>query len=162
MRIQLRNLDRQVLYSVQVDEKSPPGVVKDPSGVGPQVSLNWDEAFEDDKHLRRCPVCSCRELFVRKDFPQLTGFVIIVAAAVLSIIMFGMGYVRLSIGVLVVVAVLDALIFFFTPKCLVCYRCRSEFRDIPIRKEHRGWDLATGEKYKTVVSSADKTDGEVG
>lgn len=153
MRILLRTQDRQPLYSVEVPLKSPPAVVKDPRGAGPQVSLNWDEAFQDDKHLRRCPVCGCRELFMRKDFPQVTGFLIVAAAVVFSMILYGHGQLKLALGVLVLVALIDLLVFFFTSRCLVCYRCRSEFRDLPIARDHPGWELAVGEKYRQQATS---------
>ena len=50
--------------------------------------------------------------------------------------------------VLVVVAAIDALIYLFAGRCLVCYRCRSEFRNLPISQSQLGWDLSTGEKYR--------------
>lgn len=115
---------------------------------GTEVYLDWDRAVDDEGHLRRCPVCGCRELFVRKDFPQVTGFVVVVAAAVVSMVLLGVGEVTAAMAVLAAVVVVDFVVFFFTGKTLVCYRCRSEFRDLPIRRDHAGWDLAVGEKYR--------------
>lgn len=148
VRLEIHNTDRSRLYSVEVDEKNPPSVVKPPVGDGPQVSLNWDQAFDDERHLRRCPVCGCRELFARKDFPQVTGLVIVVLAAVISMVLFYHRMTSLALGVLAAVVVVDLLIFFFTGRALVCYRCRSEFRDTAIRSDHPGWELAVGEKYR--------------
>ncbi len=136
--------------------KDPPAVVRPNTGAaatnapgnGTDVYLDWDRAVDDEGHLRRCPVCGCRELFVRKDFPQVTGFVVVVAAAVVSMILFGAGEVTAALAVLAAVVVIDFVVFFFTGKTLVCYRCRSEFRDLPIRRDHPGWDLAIGEKYR--------------
>lgn len=149
MKIDLRNSDRQRLFSVTVDAKSPPGIVKPPEGdSGPHVSLNWDEAIDDEGHLRRCPACGCRELFVRKDFPQVTGFVIIAFACVVSIVLFGWRHEGAALAVLGVVAVIDGLIFFFTGKCVVCYRCRSEFRKLPIPPHHATFERSIDEKYR--------------
>ena len=119
-------------------------------GVSVTISISFSVAqtIDDEMHLRRCPVCGCRELFVRKDFPQVTGFLIVVLAAVLSIVLFGIRAVKWGFAVLGVVALIDAMIFLFAGKCLVCYRCRSEFRGLDIRKDHPGWELAIGEKYR--------------
>ena len=146
MRIDVRNRRRERLFSVEVDAKHPPPVVKPSDGSG-DVYLDWDQALDDQGTLRLCPVCGCRELFVRKDFPQLTGFWLVVLAALVAMILFGFRQVVLGLFVLGAVALLDAVIYLFTPRCLVCYRCRSEFRDAPIHPGQTGWELATGEKY---------------
>ena len=153
MRIDVRNRRRQRLFSVEIDARHPPPVVKPPDGGG-EVYLDWDQALDDHRKLRRCPVCGCRELFVRKDFPQVTGFWLVVLAALVAMILFGFRQLLLSLLVLGVVALLDAVIYLFTGRCLVCYRCRSEFRDAPIHPGHAGWELATGEKYR------DQADGD--
>jgi hypothetical protein len=173
VKIDLRNRQRQRLGRVEVDVKSPPPVVRVSSAAGGgvvavdpahpaepadrqrEIYLDWDGAFDDHKHLRRCPACGCRELFVRRDFPQVTGFVIVLFAAVAAMILFGARQVVLAVAVLVAVALIDAVIFFFAGKCLVCYRCRSEFRDTPIRPDHPGWELATGEKYRQAGMGSD-------
>ena len=147
MRIDLRNLQRKHLFSVDVDPTSPPSIVKRPDGEA-EVYLNWEQAIDDERHLRRCPVCGCRELFVRKDFPQVTGLLIVVFAAVVALVLFGTRQVTLGFVVLGLVALIDAVIFVFAGRCLVCYRCRSEYRGLPIRSGHPGWELATGEKYR--------------
>lgn len=149
MRISVCNLKRDRLFDVTVDEAHPPTMVRPPGEEGSDVYLMWDRALDDQGHLRRCPVCGCRELFSRKDFPQVTGFAVVVLAAVLAMVMFGMRQVWMGLAVLAAVVLIDAVIFLFAGRCLVCYRCRSEFRDIPIGKDHRGWELATGEKYRT-------------
>ena len=111
-------------------------------------SFNWEGAFDEDGHLCRCPACGCRELFARRDFPQKTGMAIVVLGATLATIAFAVGYTLWAFVALGSMALIDAAIFPFTKKCLVCYRCRSEFRRLPIRRDHSAWDLATGEKYR--------------
>ncbi|MBI1338539.1 MAG: hypothetical protein GC164_16470 [Phycisphaera sp.] len=155
MHIHLRDINRQELFTVEVPLKNPPSVVRRP-GVpidAPdahrhEVYLNWDRAFNDEGHLVRCPVCGCRELFARKDFQQITGLVIVVLAATVAIVLFAVNYVIWALTVLGIVAFVDLLIYFFTGKRLVCYRCRSEFKGLTIRPRHPGWELAIGEKYR--------------
>lgn len=146
MRIDLKNSERQRLFAVELDTRRP-SVVRSPEGTT-EIYLNWDQAIDDQGYLRRCPVCGCRELFVRKDFPQVTGMAIIVLAAVMTMVLFGFDQVIAGLVVLGAVALIDAVIYLFTNRCLVCYRCRSEFRKLPIRREHRGWNLSIGEKYR--------------
>ncbi len=148
MRIDLRNIKGAFLFSVDVDPGQP--TAKPIDGGCSEVHLHWDHALDDRGGLQRCPVCECRELFARKDFPQATGLTIVVVAAVTALVMFGLGRVTWAILVLGGVALIDAFIFPFAKRCLVCYRCRSEFRRLPIRSDHPGWDLATGEKYRSV------------
>lgn len=170
MRIDVRDLHRRLLFRAEADLRNPPPVLKPPPAAdrplqhpdppagaaappaaapGPgDVYLQWDRAVDDEGHLRRCPVCGCRELFARRDFPQVTGFAVVVGAALVSMVLFGFGQVLWAVGVLAAVVLIDFGIFLFTGRALVCYRCRSEFRKLPIPREHPGWDLAIGEKYR--------------
>ena len=148
MRIAVRNLRHERLCWVEVNVKNRPSVAKPVDGDGPDVYLHWDQAVDDDHRLRRCLVCGCRELFARKDFPQVTGLLIVVLAALVAMILFGTQRVGAGFVVLGLVALIDLVIYVFARRCLVCYRCRSEFRDLAIRREHPGWELATGEKYR--------------
>ena len=150
------------MFTATVDTAKPPTVVKGPAhsdAEGQEVFLNWDRAMDDEGHLRRCPVCGCRELFVRKDFPQLTGFAIVIMAAGIALYLFKEQYLLPAVLLLAGVVIADVVIHFFTGRCLVCYRCRSEFRDLPIRKDHPGWDLAIGEKYRQRSYEADTVSG---
>lgn len=153
MHILIKDRQRRTLFDVDVDPQHPPTVVRHPrpdcaNHVPREVCLNWDQALDDQAQLRRCPVCGCRDLYVRKDFHQVTGLAIVLLAAVVAMVLFGMRQVFTAALVLALVVLLDAAIFFFTRRCLVCYRCRSEFRQTPIGRQHRPWDLAIGEKYR--------------
>ena len=157
--IHLRDRERRRLFKVEVDLQDPPPVVRppgaDPAQAGSEdqeVYLDWEQTIDDQGFLRHCPVCGCRELFVRKDFPQVTGFVLIVLVAVAAMVLFSTGHVLGALAVLAVVALVDFVIYFFTGRCLVCYRCRSGFRGMPIRPNHPGWELSIGEKYRQILA----------
>ncbi|MEX2389501.1 MAG: hypothetical protein WD534_16615 [Phycisphaeraceae bacterium] len=147
MRIELRNERRQRLYAVHVDLEDPPTVVRSPDALGPTVHLDWDRALDDEHHLRRCPACGCGELFARKRMPQVTGFVLILLAAVVAMVLFGIGEPGLAVLVLLLVLGVDVMIFLFTRRELVCYRCRSVFSGMPISRRHAAWENAVGERY---------------
>ena len=117
-----------------------------------EVELRWEGVLDAQGHVRRCPVCGCRELFVRKDFPQGLGLLLVMFSAATVLVLFAVGYVLWGWCVLIGLAVIDAVIWFAVGRCLVCYRCRSEFRDVSIPSDQPGWDLAIGEKYRVVAS----------
>lgn len=100
--------------------------------------------------LTRCPRCDCRDLFVRKDFPQKLGLAIVVVAGVAFLVL-AASRERFFLGVIVLLAavVFDLVLYAIVPRITVCYRCRAEFRDVPINPAHEGYELAIGEKYRT-------------
>lgn len=102
-----------------------------------------------DEMLRECPSCGCRDLFIRKDFPQKLGLAIVIIAGV-AFLWLAASRQRFYLGaiVLVAAAIIDAAIYWFIPKITVCYRCRAEFRDHPINPDHAGFELAINEKYR--------------
>ena len=148
MRINLRNVQRARLFGVEVDPCQPPTVVRPSGRDGPVVHLDWDRAIDDDQHLRRCPACGCADLFACKQVPQLTSFALIVLAAVISMVLFGLRLVRWALLVLAVVLAIDLAIYVFGARMLVCYRCHSEYRRTPIRRDHPSWQTAVAERYR--------------
>ena len=98
--------------------------------------------------LERCPRCGGEELYIRKDFPQKLGLLLVALAGLSSVILFAMDRLLASMGVLIAVVILDAIIYGFVPKLTACYRCKAEMRDLPVNPAHAGFDLATAEKYR--------------
>ena len=100
--------------------------------------------------LTSCPACGCRDLFVRKDFPQKLGLGIVVAAGAAFLALAARPRTfYLGVWVLVVAAAVDAVLYLFVRRVTVCYRCRAEFRDVPTNPDHGGFELAVAEKYRT-------------
>ncbi len=159
MRIQIHDpnrRDRHRAFSAEIDLRHPATVVHRPH-VNPnaphesgreEIYLDWDQTLDDHGHLRRCPVCGCRDLYTRKDFPQITGFVILLLAAVVAIVLFGFAQQWLALGIFILVLLLDLGIYFFANRCLVCYQCKSEYRDVDIGPHHAKWEMATAERYR--------------
>lgn len=109
-----------------------------------------DRRLEDSQYLNICPKCGCRDLFIRKDFPQKLGLAIVVLAAVTFLVLAAWrSSFYLGAIVLIAATIVDATLYFVVPKITVCYRCRAEFRDVPINPKHEGFELAIGEKYRT-------------
>ena len=105
---------------------------------------------EPSTPLETCPKCGCRDLFIRKDFPQKVGLAIVALAAIAFLVLAAWrASVYLGVMVLLLATGIDAVLYFVVPKITVCYRCRAEFRDVPINPKHEGFELSIGEKYRT-------------
>jgi DNA-directed RNA polymerase subunit RPC12/RpoP len=157
MRIDLRDRERRRLFRVELEEGERPACVRrvlsavssgDQAVEAIEVALEWDQAFDGAGHLVRCPACGCRELFVRKDFPQALGLGVVVAGAVGATALFAMERPGWMLAVLVGVPAVDAVLSVFAGRLLVCHRCRSEFRGVLIDPRAVGFELATAEKYR--------------
>jgi hypothetical protein len=99
--------------------------------------------------LTACPNCGCKDLFIRKAFPQMLGLSIVVIAAIAFLsLASSRQHFYLGAWILVGAAIVDAALYALVPKMTVCYRCRAEFRDPPINPNHHGYELAVGEKYR--------------
>jgi len=106
-----------------------------------------DDAVNEET-VSRCIVCHGDEMYVRKDFSQRLGVTIICIGLAISCIpwYFGMWYT--TYGILFSTAIFDAVLYKFTGNLLQCYRCHSQFRDIPGLDEHGGFDLEVYEKHR--------------
>lgn len=156
MRILVRDSKRQPVAAICVDGVDHSDTVLPSHNHQPPIQLDWDQAHDEQGFLRRCPVCACRQLYVRKDFPHAVGFLTVAGSAIVALGLFATGHVVWGFVVLASVATVDAIVYPWIKRCLVCYRCRSEFRDLPIGPNHQPWDLAIGEKYRPVRTTADQ------
>ncbi len=146
MQIDLRDRSRSRIGRIDVDPALRPtrvGLVES----GGEVFLSWETAVDDAGHLRRCVACGCPEVFREKAFPPATGFVVALAFA--GAVIGGLGFatqppVLIAMGV---VLALDIAILVFSKQRLVCYRCRTSYRGLPIARYHRRWDRAKVDRY---------------
>ena len=101
------------------------------------------------QHLTGCPNCGCRELFVRKDFPQKTGLAVVVVAGLAFLALAARrGTFHLGVWVLLAAVAVDAVLYLVVRKVTTCYRCRADFRGVPLNPNHGPFELAVAEKYR--------------
>lgn len=156
MRIVLRNDRRQRLFAVDVDLSSPPTIVHSSAEDGQVAHLDWDRVLDDERHLRRCPACGCSHLFAHKVLPQWAGLGLIVLAAVMAMGLYYLGNsMWAALLVLVGVLAVDGAIYVVAPRELVCYRCHSAFRGMPIRRDHARWQKSLSERYRLSEGNGD-------
>ena len=162
MRIAVRDLQRRRRGVIDVDPDARPIRVSLPHGVD-EVFLTWDSAIDDDGNLRRCVVCGCPDMFREKAFPQITGFIVILAFAGALVGILGLATTALLIA-MATVLVLDVAILLFSRRRLVCYRCLTSHHDLQIATYHRGWDRSAAERFpsprreESVASSVESSD----
>ena len=98
--------------------------------------------------LTCCPVCSSEELFIRKNFSQRLGLLIIVTGFIASSIAWYYYRPYLSYGILLASALVDLLLYQLVGNLLQCYRCHSEYRGVGFGPDQQGFDLVIHERYR--------------
>ena len=101
-----------------------------------------------DGHLSRCRICGCEDLWRQKDFPPAMGLALVATAAILSCIAYANYQPLVALGILMVAALLDMLLYTFMGDMLVCYRCGARHRQTAMAEEHPRFDLETAERYR--------------
>jgi hypothetical protein len=174
MRVELRDDQRHKIGRVDVDPALRPTRVvverNDGSRIGlspsPQaidvktqtqpsreVFLHWDTALDDAGQLRRCVACGCGDLFREKAFPQVTAVIVILAFLGAIVGAVGMANTPVLFAMLVIL-ILDVAILVLSRNRLVCYRCRTAYRDLPIARYHRPWDRALADRHPAPAPAA--------
>lgn len=107
------------------------------------------ESFEETG-LRSCALCATEDLYVQKDFPQGLGLAIVVAGFVASTVFWYFDRPLPALGILLVSALADMVLYRLVPDVTICYRCLSQFRGAGANPggRFRGFDLAVGERYR--------------
>ncbi len=108
--------------------------------------LKVTESITQNGVVDVCAVCGGRELFIRKDFPQFVGLMVVIVAGIMSIYFFRTNFL-LAYAVLAGAVAVDLLLYFVIGKLTSCYSCRAEYRNSKLNPAHEGFDLAVSEKY---------------
>jgi hypothetical protein len=138
------------------DEQCPALIEYRPLGTGDETfacprcrreyTLRDTATLVRDRTLRKCALCGGEEMFIRKNFPQITGLLIVLVAGLISFL-----YLRtnaaLAYGVLAAAMLADVIIYYLIGVVTVCYRCRTEYWGASRSKNHDWFDLAASEKY---------------
>ena len=99
--------------------------------------------------LDHCLHCGGTEFFLRKDFPQKLGLALVIVFGLIASVFYYYERVLATFATLAALVVVDAIIYLFVGKVVVCYKCRAEYRGIPYNSRITGFDLATSEKYRS-------------
>jgi len=159
MRIEIRCPSRGHLQWIKVDPRHPPPVVPAASGEHGEHEqyLDWSGAFDDEGHLRRCPICGCDQLFRKKTIPALNGFVVVLAVGLVCLALYGLSGAPWEwvVAALVAVAVVNFGIILFSPPFLGCYDCGSGFHQVPVAQGQQEWDGQVARSHQRARAETD-------
>jgi hypothetical protein len=111
---------------------------------GREMQLEFSDAIRADRSVDRCPVCSGRDFYIRKDFDPKIGLTVVIVGAVISGIFYWLGRDLVAYSILAGAALVDLLVYGRLKDLTVCYRCHSEFRGRYARTA-RAFDLHTAD-----------------
>jgi len=101
-----------------------------------------------NQHVERCFVCPSEDLFVRKDFPQRVGVLLVAIGIIGSSIAW---YYSSPVWTFIILggsALLDMALYSMVGNCLMCYRCKAEYRGLTGLTEYEPFNLETHEKHR--------------
>lgn len=121
----------------------------------PQVKCSncqWTRPIAADDRTgetpRRCLVCGCNDLWRQKDFSQRLGVAIVALGVILSTTAMAYMQPELSLGILMVFALADMILYAVMRDRLVCYRCHAQYRRLANMESVGAFDLEVNERYR--------------
>ncbi|WP_166831965.1 hypothetical protein [Thalassoroseus pseudoceratinae] len=112
------------------------------------VETSPSDSNSDELMPNRCLVCGCEDLWRQKDFPAQLGLLMVGLGAILSTIAWSQYRPLWAIGILMVFALIDLVLYAVMPDVLVCYRCEARHRHGNFGEEHPKFDLEVAERYR--------------
>lgn len=101
----------------------------------------------DKSTLNRCLICGNPELFIRKDFSQRLGLLIIFIGFTLSSIAWYNYWTYTTYMILFGTALLDLVLYSLVGNLLQCYRCHCQCRGLDTENHHH-FDLEVHERHR--------------
>lgn len=98
--------------------------------------------------LETCPICGCKELYRKKDFPHSLGLAILTVACLGSIIPYYLYHQWISWAILIGSAAFDGILYLVVGDVVVCYRCEAQIRNVANVERIAPFDLGIGERYR--------------
>ncbi len=105
----------------------------------PHCQNQWGTMESKENVFERCPICTCRQFYIDKDFNQVLGLAVIAVGIVLVPKTYGLS--------LPVVAFIDWMLYRKVANMAVCYRCGSEFRGFATPNQLKPFMHPIGLKY---------------
>ena len=125
-------------------------------------SCDWkrDEGQNDFKgeFCQRCRICGCDDLWRQKDFPPALGLAMVGLAILLTTIAWAYYEPYWAMGILMVFALVDMVLYAWMTDMLVCYRCRARHRKTALNEQHIGFNLELSERYVQMKKRQDSAE----
>jgi hypothetical protein len=101
-----------------------------------------------DGYLERCLTCRSRDVYVRKDFPQRLGVLIVVLGFAASCVTWAYSRPIPTFAILFATALVDVVLYVLMPNALMCYHCGAQYRGLPNSDRYDAFDLEIHERYR--------------
>jgi hypothetical protein len=105
----------------------------------PNCSAAWGKLTNIDDIFKSCPICTCSQFYLAKQFNQFVGCAIMAVGIVLVPFTFGLS--------LPVFALVDWLLHKRVPTTINCYRCGTEFRGFENKNQFKPFIHQIGLRY---------------
>ncbi len=110
------------------------------------ISFSHSDAVQRGEKVDRCSRCASTALYVQKDFDQRIGCAILALGAALGLgVSWKFGGVWF-VPVLLAFAALDYVLARRIPPVVICYRCDTEYREVPDAGSYRPYDPHVAER----------------
>ena len=97
--------------------------------------------------IERCGFCDNSVFFLQKDFDQRLGCLIMATSLAAALVVgWKVGWIWFT-PVLLVSVVVDWIVATRIRPVTICYRCDSEYRDVSVNPNHKGYDPHIAERY---------------
>lgn len=149
MRIEPRDASGRRRPRVEVNERARPARVPLVDG-GTDLFLRWDGALDDAGALRRCVICGCGELYTRKNFPQVTPFIIVFAFLGVAVAVLGYSNNPIVYALLALLLAVDVGTLLLAQRQIVCYGCGAIYSAARVARYLRSWDRTVAERVAKV------------
>ena len=111
------------------------------------ISFSHSPAVIDGARVDVCSRCGTTAFYSQKDFDQRLGCAILAAGAALALgVSWRFGGIWF-VPVLLAFAAADFVLASRVKPVLICYRCDTEYRDVPEAASFRAWDPHVGERF---------------
>ena len=117
-----------------------------------QQQIKLPAGAVEGRRVRRCLVCPSYDLYVRKDFPQRLGVLLVTIGIIGSSIAWYYTSLAWTFGILFATALADLLLFTLVGNALMCYRCGAQYRGVAEMESHGPFNLETHEKYRQLAA----------
>ena len=110
------------------------------------ISYSHSEAVRRDERVDVCSRCRSTSFYVQKDFDQRLGCAILALGASLAVVASWRFGGIWFVPILLAFAALDFGLARRVPPVVICYRCDTEYRDVPGASGYRPYDPHIAER----------------
>lgn len=111
-----------------------------------EIPIINSESLRTGQVIEHCVICERDKFYVQKDFSRKIGLTFVFIGIILSSY-YTYYYGLPGLFVLIGIALLDRIVYYFLPWMTVCYVCRAKYRGFKKNPKHEFFDLKTEEQY---------------